>query len=118
MWLPTCYHDFCIVFVCLCDACVQEERFLYPIYPLIAYIAGNTLDHILRILSGLFGAPPPRTPRQKKAGKPGSPAAPWVEVVKSVLLVICMLGGLMLFSARVASNYNNFSGMLLFRLIM
>jgi len=88
----------------------KEERFLYPIYPLIAYIAGNTLDHILRILSGLFGAPPPRTPRQKKAGKPGSPAAPWVEVVKSVLLVICMLGGLMLFSARVASNYNNFSG--------
>lgn len=96
---------------------------MYPIYPLIAYIAGNTLDHTLRILTNLFGSAATTVPavtgqhlqKGKKAGAPSGAAreragAAWVGPAKSAILAGCVLGSLALFTARVVSNSANYGG--------
>jgi hypothetical protein len=94
---------------------IQEERFLYPIYPLLAYIAGNTLDHTLRILTHLFTPPalptsPPKTPHRAVSA---ARVPKWVGPVKTAMLVGCVVLSLVLFTARVASNAVNYGGTLL-----
>ena len=103
-----------------CVYLLQEERFLYPIYPLLAYIAGNTLDHILHAISVLFST---NQSVSDKGGKGKSSAktaaaagktkvAAWVGNLKTGLLLACMVGSLTLFAARIASNSFNYSGKL------
>jgi hypothetical protein len=94
---------------------LQEERFLYPIYPLLAYIAGNTLDHMLHTISTLFGAKPSAVSPAGK-GKTSAKVSPqvreaaWVSGLKTGLLLVCMVCSLVLFAARVASNSTNYGG--------
>jgi hypothetical protein len=94
---------------------IQEERFLYPIYPLLAYIAGNTLDHTLRILTHLFAPPalPASPPKTSNRAVSAAGVPKWVGPAKTAMLVGCVVLSLVLFTARVASNAVNYGGTLL-----
>lgn len=63
--------------------CIQEERFLYPIYPMLAYIAGNTLDHILRILTNLFGSSSAPT-KQRRSNADTTPEASPTKATETI----------------------------------
>lgn len=94
----------------------QEERFLYPIYPLLAFIGACTLHQVLNILT-----PPLRA--SVTATVPGDGAAERTtqlqpahysanaRVFRSAVKGLCVAVSAAMFTARVTSNFTNFGGM-------
>mmetsp|Transcript_2333 Transcript_2333/g.3677 ORF Transcript_2333/g.3677 Transcript_2333/m.3677 type:complete len:612 (-) Transcript_2333:129-1964(-) len=88
----------------------KEERFLYPIYPLLAFLAAFTLRLALKLMADFFV-------RLNLAFVGHGPTYPGMEIssaslitAKRAMIVLVTIVSMCLFSARVTSTYTNYRG--------
>jgi len=84
----------------------KEERFLYPIYPLMAFVAAHTLSGGLKLLeSGCMAI----NSRSSHAATTEISSGSLIGMKKCIIF-LCILLSSSLFTCRVISNYKNYSG--------
>ena len=79
---------------------LQEERFLYPIYPLMALLSAFSIEMLVDLLMSLSPHALRITRRFKGVER---------NLVYASLALAALIGG-----SRIASNYNNFNGQLMY----
>jgi alpha-1,2-mannosyltransferase len=81
----------------------KEERFLYPIYPILALMAAYSMSVISQIFSDLFSDIITNNNIKKKDDH-------WSFVTMKLIFILCVIITSLLSCSRSVSNYSNFSG--------